>query len=49
MVECGNWEKKSSYFKFENWCLNVEGFNDMASLNITKYGLHQLVISVVQA
>ncbi|WMV12488.1 hypothetical protein MTR67_005873 [Solanum verrucosum] len=29
MLECGNSEQKSSYFKFENWCLNVEGINDM--------------------
>lgn len=29
MFEYGNWEHKISYFKFENWWLNVEGFNDM--------------------
>nr|XP_016487802.1 PREDICTED: uncharacterized protein LOC107807866 [Nicotiana tabacum] len=25
---CGAWEQAKSYFKFENWWLNVEGFDD---------------------
>lgn len=29
MLECGNWEQQKSYFKFENWWLGVEGFNDL--------------------
>ncbi|XP_075092306.1 uncharacterized protein LOC107821421 [Nicotiana tabacum] len=26
---CGVWEQAKSYFKFENWWLNVEGFEDI--------------------
>ncbi|XP_070017166.1 uncharacterized protein [Nicotiana sylvestris] len=27
-LDCGAWEQAKSYFKFENWWLNVEGFED---------------------
>lgn len=26
MLQCGEWEKTKSYFKFENWWLHTEGF-----------------------
>jgi len=29
LLECGDWEKRNSYFKFENWWLKVEGFNEL--------------------
>jgi len=29
ILECGDWEQRHSYFKFENWWLKVEGFNEM--------------------
>lgn len=29
VLECGNWENKRSNFKFENWWLKVEGFNEL--------------------
>ncbi|KAG5577467.1 hypothetical protein H5410_057601 [Solanum commersonii] len=28
MLTCGNWEWKKSYFKFESWWLEVEGFKE---------------------
>nr|XP_016436162.1 PREDICTED: uncharacterized protein LOC107762331 [Nicotiana tabacum] len=28
ILQCGNWEQTKSYFKFENWWLETEGFND---------------------
>ncbi|KAM3222863.1 hypothetical protein P3L10_022133 [Capsicum annuum] len=27
-LQCGPWDKNKSYFKFENWLLNTEGFVD---------------------
>ncbi|WMV49663.1 hypothetical protein MTR67_043048 [Solanum verrucosum] len=27
-LECGNWERSLSYFKFENWWLQTENFNE---------------------
>ncbi|KAK6803376.1 hypothetical protein RDI58_001160 [Solanum bulbocastanum] len=29
MLECGNWEKQRSNFKFENWWIKVEGFTEL--------------------
>lgn len=29
MLESGNWEHRKPCFKFENWWLKVDGFNDM--------------------
>ncbi|WMV33281.1 hypothetical protein MTR67_026666, partial [Solanum verrucosum] len=29
MLQCGDWEQRKAYFKFENWWLNVEGFKDL--------------------
>uniref|UniRef100_M1BT70 Endonuclease/exonuclease/phosphatase domain-containing protein n=1 Tax=Solanum tuberosum TaxID=4113 RepID=M1BT70_SOLTU len=29
ILECGNWEKSNSYFKFENWWLQTENFKEM--------------------
>ncbi|KAK4737460.1 hypothetical protein R3W88_001157 [Solanum pinnatisectum] len=29
ILECGHWEKKKSSFKFENWWLKVEEFNNL--------------------
>ncbi|XP_059284325.1 uncharacterized protein LOC132037735 [Lycium ferocissimum] len=29
VLECGNWEQKKASFKFENWWLKVEGFNEL--------------------
>jgi len=29
LLEYGDWEKRNSYFKFENWWLKVEGFNEL--------------------
>lgn len=29
MLQCGDWEQRKSYFKFENWWTNVEGFKDL--------------------
>ncbi|KAG5631748.1 hypothetical protein H5410_003465 [Solanum commersonii] len=29
LLECGNWEHRQSYFKFENWWLKVDGFKEM--------------------
>ncbi|KAG5599567.1 hypothetical protein H5410_030937 [Solanum commersonii] len=29
LLECGDREKRNSYFKFENWWLKVEGFNEL--------------------
>ncbi|KAF3625972.1 ATP-dependent zinc metalloprotease FtsH [Capsicum annuum] len=29
ILECGIWEQRQSYFKFENWWLKVEGFNQL--------------------
>ncbi|WMV13351.1 hypothetical protein MTR67_006736 [Solanum verrucosum] len=28
LLECGNWEKQTSYFKFENWWLQTQDFNE---------------------
>lgn len=28
MLQCGEWGSTKSYFKFENWWLTTEGFND---------------------
>jgi len=28
LLSCGDWEFKKSYFKFENWWLEVEGFRE---------------------
>ncbi|WMV48297.1 hypothetical protein MTR67_041682 [Solanum verrucosum] len=28
LLECGNWERSLSYFKFENWWLQTENFNE---------------------
>lgn len=28
LLTCGNWEWKKSYFKFETWWLEVDGFKD---------------------
>lgn len=28
MLICGDWEFKGSYFKFEQWWIDVEGFKD---------------------
>uniref|UniRef100_A0A0V0HAJ5 Putative ovule protein n=1 Tax=Solanum chacoense TaxID=4108 RepID=A0A0V0HAJ5_SOLCH len=28
LLQCGNWEPVRSYFKFENWWLQIEGFLD---------------------
>ncbi|WMV11477.1 hypothetical protein MTR67_004862 [Solanum verrucosum] len=28
LLECGNWEKQTSYFKFENWWLKTQDFNE---------------------
>lgn len=28
VLQCGKWEQKKSYFKFENWWLETEGFTD---------------------
>ncbi|XP_060216839.1 uncharacterized protein LOC132644270 [Lycium barbarum] len=28
MLQCGGWETTNSYFKFENWWLDTEGFNE---------------------
>jgi len=28
MLQCGNWEPVRSYFKFENWWLQANGFKD---------------------
>ncbi|KAG5630999.1 hypothetical protein H5410_002716 [Solanum commersonii] len=28
MLQCGEWETTRSYFKFENWWLTIEGFNE---------------------
>lgn len=28
-LQCGNWEPNRSYFKFENWWPEVEGFNEL--------------------
>lgn len=29
ILECGNWERINSHFKFENWWLEEEGFTDL--------------------
>ncbi|KAH0722802.1 hypothetical protein KY290_005454 [Solanum tuberosum] len=29
MLQCGDWEQRKPYFKFENWWTNVEGFKDL--------------------
>lgn len=29
ILECGNWEKRNSYFKCENWWLNIRGIKEM--------------------
>ncbi|WMV42285.1 hypothetical protein MTR67_035670 [Solanum verrucosum] len=29
ILECGNWERPNSYFKFENWWLQTENFKEM--------------------
>lgn len=28
MLQCGNWDPVKSYFKFENWWLQTDGFTD---------------------
>ncbi|KAG5585521.1 hypothetical protein H5410_045955 [Solanum commersonii] len=28
-LQCGDWEQRKAYFKFENWWLNVEGFKHL--------------------
>lgn len=28
MLKCGDWERSNSYFKFENWWIQTEGFKD---------------------
>ncbi|CAN4114263.1 unnamed protein product [Withania somnifera] len=28
MLQCGEWDTTKSYFKFENWWLQIEGFNE---------------------
>jgi len=28
LLECGNWERSQSYFKFENWWLQTENFKE---------------------
>uniref|UniRef100_A0A0V0IFJ2 Putative ovule protein n=1 Tax=Solanum chacoense TaxID=4108 RepID=A0A0V0IFJ2_SOLCH len=29
MLQCGDWEQRKPYFKFENWWTNVEGFKEL--------------------
>lgn len=29
ILQCGDWEQRKSYFKFENWWLNVQSFKDL--------------------
>ncbi|WMV46336.1 hypothetical protein MTR67_039721 [Solanum verrucosum] len=47
ILECGNWEKSNSYFKFENWWLQTENFKEMVknwwdSFNVRGSILNQL-------
>ncbi|WMV34480.1 hypothetical protein MTR67_027865 [Solanum verrucosum] len=32
ILECGNWERPNSYFKFENWWLQTENFKEMVKI-----------------
>ncbi|KAM3218172.1 hypothetical protein P3L10_022702 [Capsicum annuum] len=32
ILECRNWEKSNSYFKFENWWLQIENFEEMVKI-----------------
>ncbi|PHU02590.1 hypothetical protein BC332_27841 [Capsicum chinense] len=34
ILECRKWEKSNSYFKFENWWLQIENFKDGEDLNM---------------
>ncbi|WMV54956.1 hypothetical protein MTR67_048341 [Solanum verrucosum] len=29
ILQCGDWDQRKSYFKFENWWLNVDGFEGL--------------------
>lgn len=29
LLQCGDWEETKSYFKFKNWWLKIEEFNDI--------------------
>lgn len=31
MVQCGDWWKNKSYFKFEYWWLKVDGFKGLVN------------------
>lgn len=39
VLNCGNWETTKSYFKFENWWRETEGFSDRVKIWQTSFDI----------